>query len=285
MAKIKVLTDSTSDIPAEAVKKYGIEIIPVNIVLNGKTYRDGIDITPETFYKNIQNYKEMYSEAVHYEDYALKYKKLTYECDELIIIHCSKELSKTYENAVKVHEDFKNSHKCKVAVVDSKQCSMGLGLMVIAAARAAHQGTGSDEILSIIRNYIPNTSIFLAVPSLKYLRKGKKISGLKSLIGTAVGLKPVLAIEDGKLAVKSKLFGKQRNMMLEMLDFITKDIGESSIELGITHAGAEDLAEELKDIFKQRFSCRNIFVSYTGPSIGINTGPKATGIMYYKHGR
>lgn len=101
----------------------------------------------------------------------------------------------------------------------------------------------------------------------------------------AVGLKPVLAIENGKLAVKSKLFGQQRNMMLEMLDFITKDIGGSSIELGITHAGAEDLADELENIFKQRFSCRNIFVSYTGPSIGINTGPKATGIMYYKYGR
>jgi DegV family protein with EDD domain len=285
MAKIRVLTDSTSDIPAETVKKFGIEIIPVNIILNGKTFRDGVDITPATFYSNIQNYNDMRSEAVHYEDYALKYKKLTYEYDELIIIHCSKELSKTYENALKVHEDFKNSHKCKVAVIDSKQCSMGLGLMVIAAARAAHEGKSSDEILSMIHNYIPNTSIFLAVPSLKYLRKGKKISGLKSLIGTAVGLKPVLAIEDGKLAVKSKLFGQQRNMMLEMLDFITKDIGNSPIELGITHAGAEDLADELKDVFRQKFNCKNIFVSHTGPSIGINTGPKATGIMYYKHGR
>jgi DegV family protein with EDD domain len=285
MAQIKILTDSTSDIPANAIKKYGIEIIPVNIVLNGKTYRDGIDITPQNFYGNIENYDEMYSEAVRYEDYALKYKKLTYECDELIIIHCSKELSKTYENAVRVHEDFKNSHKCKVEVIDSKQCSMGLGLMVIAAARAAQEGKRSDEVLSLIESYIPNTSVFLAVPSLKYLRKGKKISGLKSLIGTAVGLKPVLAIEDGKLAVKSKLFGQQRNMMLEMLDFITKDIGNSPIELGITHAGAEDLADELKDVFKQKFDCNNVFVSYTGPSIGINTGPKATGIMYYKHGR
>jgi DegV family protein with EDD domain len=284
MEKVKIMTDSTSDIPLDFAKQLGIEILPVNLVLDDKTYKDSFEITSQEFYQNFDSYNDMYSQPVPYEDYALKYKQVASENKELIIIHCSKKLSETYNIALKVHEDFRKSHRCKVTIIDSKQGSLGLGLMVIAAAKAAAQKKSSGEIISLVKRHIQNTSTFFGVPHLKYLRKGKKISGFKSLIGTAMGLKPVLAVnKEGMLELKSKLFGEHRNMMLEMLDFIREDIDKHYIDLGIAHANALDIAEELRDVFKAQFKCRQILISFVSPALGSRTGPGSIGLMYYKY--
>jgi DegV family protein with EDD domain len=169
-----------------------------------------------------------------------------------------------------------------VALFDSRQCGLGLGLIVMNAARAALKGYSFTDISGLVRRNIANTATFFGVPSLRYLRRGKKISGLKSLLGSAMRVKPILSIEDGSIVVKSKLFGEHQNMLLEMLDHIEEDIGGSRISLGISHAEAPEQAEELKQAMLKRFDCREAIVSYVGPSIGLNTGPQATGIMYCK---
>lgn len=283
MAGIKIIADSTSDIPKELIEELGIEIIPVNLVLNGKIYLDGIEMPVEEFYKRYETFKEMYSQPVPYEDYVLKYKQWTNQYDEVVIVHISKHLSDTYNVALRVHDDFKNTHACKVSIIDSKHASLGFGMMVIAAARAARAGRSGAEIVAMVKSMISRTSVYLGVPSLKSLRKSKRISGLKSLMGTAMGVKPVLAInEEGKLEIKSKILGKKRNMMLEMLDQITEEVGGSTIDLGIAHAGAPDLARELREVLEHKFNCRNVYVNMVCPSIGINTGPTSTGIMFHK---
>jgi len=282
--KIGIVTDNTADIPEDLKQALDIHTIPTNIVLDGKVYRDGVDITSEEFYRNFHHYKTMVSQPVTYEDYALTYKNLTYEYDELIFVHVSSKLSGTYDIALKVHNDFKGSHNCQVAIIDSLQCSMAYGIPVIAAARMAQKGRSMEAITAQINHILQNLSAFFAVPDLKYLRRGKKISGLRSLVGTAMKVKPVMAIENGVNVVKTKLFGEQKNMILTMLDMIREDIAGRPITLAILQTAAEvSIIRSLREVFQSEFKCLDIFDAYYSPSIGLNMGPASTGIAYYKH--
>ena len=181
--KIGIVTDTISDVPEALIKDLGIHIIPTNVILDGKVYRDGVDLKAEIFYQNFHQYKEMASQPVSYEDYALAYKKLTDAYDGLVFIHVSNKLSATYDIALRVHQDFQDSHNCRVVMIDSLQCGMGYGIAVIAAARMAQQGRNEKDIAAHVAHVLRHTSAFFALPQLKYLRRGRKISGLKSLVG------------------------------------------------------------------------------------------------------
>jgi DegV family protein with EDD domain len=277
-----ILTDSTADIPGNVARDLGIEVFPVNVVLDGKTYKDGIDINIMEFYENYENYKTMHTEPIPYQEYALKFMQMTSKYDQILIIHCSSALSENYAIAQKVVNEFKGA-KCRVEVIDSRSCSMGFGVAVVEAAKAFRAGNEFGSVVYEVKRMLDRTTSYLAIPTLKYLRKRKKIGGFKSLMGLALGVKPVLGFEDGKLAVKTRLFGKQPNMILSMLDMIKKDIGDHPITLAIAHGRDLNIVITLRSVFENTFDCREVFRTYFGPSIGINAGPEAIGVMYYKH--
>ncbi len=282
--KIGIVTDSVADVPQHYQHKLDITVVPVGIVIDGKHYRDGVDILVQDFYRNFDRYGQMYSEPVSYADYALIYKKLTYEYDDLICIHCSSKVSTTYANALAVHNDFQASHNCRVAIVDSQQCSMGVGIPVMTAARMAQRGADFETILEQVELMRRNMSTFFGVTNLKHLRKGKKISGMKSLLGAAMKVKPVLSFENGEIMVKTKLFGEKKHMILEMIDMIRNDIAGRPITLAIMQTAAEaSIIQRLRSVFETEFACKNVFDAFVSPSIGINTGPDSTGVIYYKH--
>ncbi len=282
--KIGIVTDSTADVPQHFQHALGITVVPVSIIIDGQRFRDGVDMQVQDFYRNFSQYDEMYSEPVSYEDYALAYKKLTYDYDDLICNHCSSKVSATYQNAVDVHNDFNSSHDCRVAIVDSMQCSMGVGIPVMAAARMAQTGKDFDTIVAQIDLMRDNMSTFFGVTNLKHLRKGKKISGIKSLVGMAMKVKPVLSFEDGQIMVKTKLFGEQQHMILEMIDMIREDIGGRPITLAIMQTAADAaIIQRLRSVFESEFDCKDVLDAYVSPSIGLNTGPDSTGVIYYKH--
>lgn len=280
--KRAILTDSTADIPEYIAKELGIEVLPVNVVLDGKTYKDGIDINIMDFYENYENFESMHTEAIPYQEYALKFMQMTANYDELLIVHCSAALSDNYKVAMQVSKEF-SAHKCKVEIIDSRSCSMGFGVAVIEAARAMKAGREFGSVVYHLNRVLSRTTSYLAIPTLKYLKKRKKISGFKALIGLTMGAKPVLGFEDGKLVVKTRLFGKQPNMILSMLDIIRKDIGDYPINLAIVHGRDLKLVNGLRGVFETNFDCRDIFRTYFGPSIGINAGPEAIGVMFYRH--
>jgi DegV family protein with EDD domain len=278
-----IVTDSTADLPDKIVQHYGIKVMPVNVVLNGKTYKDGVDITRAEFYKKFHDYDSMYTEPVRYEDYALEYLQMIHAYKEIIIIHCSGHLSETVNIARQVQVEFKNHANCRVEVIDSKLCSMSMGMVVIAAAKANAVGRSFDEILRVINTARNRMNAYMAVPTLKYLKKGKKIGGLKALFGLAVGVKPVLEFDDGRMVVKTKLFGKQKNMILTLLDTIKKEVGQSPITLSLIYSGDSSIVINLRDVFTSTFECREVYASRFGPSIGINTGPESYAVFFIRH--
>jgi DegV family protein with EDD domain len=281
MAKIKIVTDSVADMPHDLVSELDIEMLPVNIVLNGKTNRDKVDIHSETFYANIDNYGKMYSQEISYTDYAYIYKELTRQHSHLVIIHCSRSVSGTYENAVAVHRDFAATHTSKVALFDSGQAGLGLGLLVLDAAKAVQAGYNFEEVSHLVKKRLEKVSTFFYVPSLKYLRKGRKISGLKSALASAMRIQPVLTIREGEIVISSSLTGTRSDISQRFLECIQEDLRDREIiNLGIAHAEAPEMAREMKELMLANFACNNVYESYVGPAIGLNTGPGAVGIMY-----
>jgi DegV family protein with EDD domain len=278
-----IVTDSTADLPDNIVQRYGIKVMPVNVVLDGKTLKDGVDITRAEFYEKFHDYNSMYTEPIRYEDYALEYLQMIEAYEEIIIIHCSGQLSETVNVAKRVREEFQNHANCRVEVIDSKLCSMSMGMVVIAAAKASAAGRSFDEILSTIDMARDQMNAYMAVPTLTYLKKGKKISGAKALFGLALGVKPVLEFDDGRMVVKTKLFGKQKNMILALLDTIKEEVGQHPITLSLIYSGDESVVTNLRDVFTSTFECREVYASRFGPSIGINTGPESYAVFFIRH--
>ncbi len=278
-----VITDSTSDIPQKIIDDMNIMVLPVNVILDGKIMKDRVEIKIEDFYEQFDTFSTMSTSAVSYEEFALLYLQLTQNYDEILCIHCSTYLSKTYENVLNVHKDFQHKHDCRVEVIDTKQCGMGLGLIVIEAARLMNSGEDYDEILKSIHNIAGQVCTYIAIPTLKYLKRGNRISGVKAFFASAMGIKPVLGVENGKLVVKTKLLGKQQNLLLSLMDTLTNDIGSAPVTMSISHAKDQTYVPNLVSIFNSKFKCRKIYVTYFGPSIGINTGPETMGVAFYKH--
>jgi len=278
-----IVTDSTADIPEDLLQKYAIKVLPVNLDLDGRVYRDGIDISREVFYNSYDNYHHMASESVRYEDYGLEFVQMVRKYDEILIIHCSSHLSATYQTAVDVNREFGREAECRVEILDSGQCSMGLGLIVLAAAEASIQGVSFERLVSIAGKTRRRMRSYMAIPTLKYLKKNKKIGGMKALFGTAMGVKPVLEMDGGRMVIKSKLFGEQKNMVLAMMENIKEEVGGRPITLSIVYAGNRSLVHNLKEVFASTFDCRDIYISRFGPSIAINTGPESYAVFFASH--
>lgn len=276
-----IVTDSTSDLSRGMVKNLGVKIIPVNVMLDGQNYKDRVQIKIQDFYKNFDKFQTMKTAPVSIEEYSFIYQKLTAMYDEIIFIHCSRHLSKTYDHAVNVHRRFESKSGCRVAVIDSKQCGMGLGLIVLEAAHAVIDGHPFEHIIDLVETLSKKVTTYMTVPTLKYLRANQKISGLKSFFANMLNIKPVLGFEDGRIVVKTKLSGKTENLLLDMVDYIKRDIGDSPVVMALEHARDTRYVQDLQTVFNKRFDCKKMYTTYFGPSIGISTGPETMGVSFF----
>jgi DegV family protein with EDD domain len=277
-----IVTDSTSDLSGNMLRGLDVKIIPVNILLDGQNYKDRVQIKIREFYDNFDRFKTMKTAPVSVEEFSYVYRKLTAGYDEIIFILCSRHLSKTYDHAVKVHQQFGSAHNCRTAVIDSRHCGMGLGLIVLEAARAMKDGRSFEDILGRIEALSGKIITYMTVPTLKYLRANQKISGLKSLVANMMNIRPVLGFDDGRIVVKTKLSGKIDNLLLEMVDYIKKDVGDSPVVMALAHARDTRYVRDLETVFNSRFDCRQMYIACFGPSVGISTGPETMGVSFFK---
>ncbi|MEF8823098.1 MAG: DegV family protein [Desulfohalobiaceae bacterium] len=138
-----------------------------------------------------------------------------------------------------------------------------------------------EEVTDLVSKRLEKVSTFFYVPSLKYLRKGRKISGLKSALASAMRIQPVLTIKSGEIVLSSRLTGESSEISEKFLECIREDLQDKEIiNLGIAHAGDPEMAREMKELMLANFPCNNVYESNVGPAIGLNTGPGSVGVMY-----
>jgi DegV family protein with EDD domain len=271
---VKVVTDSVSDISHAMAGELGITVVPLNIVYNGYTYRDGVDISTDEFYEKLEE------EEIHPttstpapQVFAESYDKLAEEADEILVITIGSKLSATGESAFKGVEIMKK--KCRVAVVVSELAMMAEGLLAIAAAKAARDGASLDELIKLTNSNIPRIGIRIAFDTLEYLQRGGRIGKAQALMGSMLGINPILGIKDGEVFP----FGRERSRA-KAIDYLYKFVaGYSKIEeLAVEDATTPDETGAFVERLGAVFPRERIYLSKVSPVIGTNVGPRAIGV-------
>ena len=278
MSKVRIVTDSTADIPQELVNKYGIIVVPLKVTIGNQVYRDGVDISTAEIIKRLEKdhgFLPATSQPSPGEFVAV-YEKLIQKGEYVISIHLSGKMSGTVQSAqtAKTMTDSRD-----IYIVDSKSASMGLGLIVIAAAIAAKEGKPVREILSIVKEKVERSFVLFLVDTLDYLEKGGRIGKASALLGALLKIKPVLTIdEDGQIIPIEKVRGKIR--AIERIAQIVADRTDSSryynyaVLHGNDYSGFVKLKEELEKVLRDSHSMS----AEIGPVILSHTGPGLTGV-------
>jgi DegV family protein with EDD domain len=275
---VKVVTDSTSDLTPETASELGITVVPLNVhfgtEIGTETYRDGVDLAAEDFYRKLEQSKTLPTTSAPAPGiFAAVYDKLAKETDEILVITISSKLSATYKAAVDGKELRKS--KARLEIIDSLSAMVGLGLIVISAAKAAKAGASLDEVIDVVRSSMGRVDFRLAFDTLEYLRKGGRIGTAQAFLGSALKVNPILTIRDGltegvtRVRCRAKAIDYLCNFVMGF-----PDVEEIAIEDATTPDEAEILAERLCS----RFPHERIYWMKVGPVIGTHVGPHVLGV-------
>jgi DegV family protein with EDD domain len=280
MPKIAIVTDSTSFLPAELIKKYNITVTPLILIWGEQTYLDGVDIQPAEFYTRLETAKTMPSSSqVSPATMQIAFQGLVDKGFEVLGIFISSKLSGTVQSAIQAKEMMEDAGQ-KVTVIDSLATSASLGLVVLAAARAAESGANLSECVVVTEKALRNSGVLFAVSTLDFLHRGGRIGGAQHFIGSALNLKPILALKDGKVEGLERIRTKSKahDRLLELVAERVK--GKSNIRLAALHANASDDAKKLLERAIQEINPIETIFTEVSPVIGTHAGPGTVGLAY-----
>jgi DegV family protein with EDD domain len=281
MAKIRLVTDSTSDIPETVRRQYGIEMVPLKVHFGEETYEDGITIHPGEFYDKLAAASALPTTSQPSPaDFLDIYKKVTAEPGvEIISVHLSSAFSGTYQSAVLAKSLMEG--EADITVVDSKSASYGIGLLVVEAAKAAEAGRSKEEIVALIDKLRREMRIYFLVDTLEYLKKGGRIGKAAALVGSLLQIKPILTIDDdGEVASVEKVRG-QKKAMSRIAELLKHDFGERELQVAVADAKSPDSADELVALLKSNLNIASLTRCEVGPVIGTHTGPGVVAAFAY----
>ncbi len=278
MSGIAIVTDSTSYIPPDLVRKYGLHVAPQILIWGEETLRDGIDIMPDDFYARLKTASVMPTTSqVTIAYFKELFEKLAGEGKQILALLVSSKLSGTISSAVQAKELLP---KAEIEIVDSYSTAMALGFQVLAAARAVESGRTFAEVADVARRASAHTGIVIAVDTLEFLHRGGRIGGAARLLGTALNLKPVLELADGRIEpierVRTK--AKARARLLELIAERVK--GKPNLRLATIHAAAEAEAVELMEQAKALMHPVEAIAALASPVVGSHAGPGTVGLAY-----
>ena len=281
MSKIAIVTDSTAYIPQEILQGLPVFTIPLHVIWGDETYRDNVDITQKVFYERLGSSKIMPSTSQPSpQEFVELYENIAKEYDEILSIHISSQLSGTVDSAIQAKIILS---KLKIEVIDSKSTSMGLGFLVLTAARYVQAGENLLRCKELIESGRNRVRIFFILKTLEFLKRGGRIGSASALLGAALNLKPILMVEEGVI----KPFAKVRTMqkaLIRLTEILKENIeGKTPVHLAIIQAEAEDDAVFLQnEIAKnlEKGDIAELVMAGISPVIGTHAGPGAVGICF-----
>jgi DegV family protein with EDD domain len=266
-----VVTDTSSRLPAGLRDEWAIREVPLHILLEGDDLRDGLDEVPEDVYKC----HATTAAATPAELCAAYQRALTdSDGDGVVAVHISSGLSGTFRAAELTAADLGPA----VRVVDSKSTAMGTGFVALAAARAASAGGDLDTVTDAAAAAVNRTHAFMVVHRLDNLRRSGRIGGAKAWLGTALALKPLLHIDDGKLVLAQRI-RTSRGATTAMIDEVCEVVGEGSAALAVHHVANPDGAREVAAALADRLpACEPAIITPLGPVLALHVGAGALAV-------
>lgn len=267
---VKIVTDSSSDIPPEIARELDITVVPLSVRFGVQTYRDGIDIMPEEFYRRLVDEPvHPATAAMSPGDFASVYDNLAGQAEGIISIHLSQKVSATYNAAVQGRSLMANKG-CPVEVIDSRFVTIALGLITIGAARAAKAGKDMQEIVDQVNALVPCMRVYGILDTLKYVMKGGRLGRAGPIVSSILPVKPVLTMKDGKVAPIGA--ARTRNSAIERLCGLIASVPMVQ-ELGIAHSTTEEELLSFVERIKSILPGVKPVISKLGPALGVHGGP------------
>lgn len=266
---VKIVTDSTADIPAKVAQELDIAVVPLYIHFGQEVYQDGVDITPDDFYQRLTSAPELpKTSAPSSGTFTEVYNKLAAETNEIISIHISTKLSATYNSAIVSQKSLDTN--CHIKVIDSQLTTVALGLIVIIAAKAAQAGANLHEITELITQSISKTHCFATVDTLEYLHKGGRLGKAQTLLGSVLNIKPLITIQNGEVYPLERVRGRSKAIAR-----ICELMGKCSNprEIVVAHATTPDELKSLITCMHTSFPEKQPYESIIGSTIGTYLGP------------
>ena len=271
---VRVVTDSTADLPPEVARELEITVIPLQVLFGNEAFRDGIDLSTAEFFRRLESAPELpRTSQPSVGDFRSVYEEVAKTTERIISIHVSSRFSGTVEGARLAARELIG--KCNIDVIDSGTVSMAMGLAVIAAARAARDGADLDACAAIARSVLRRQRLAVALDTLEYLRRGGRIGRAQAFLGGLLRLKPIVTVREGETFPLTRV--RTRKKALEELLRICLD-GGGVQEAVVMQATTPDDARYLADEVAKRCPGVPVHLGTMGPVIGVHGGPGIIGL-------
>jgi DegV family protein with EDD domain len=280
--KIGLVTDSPADIPADLAAQHGIEVVPSILVIDGKAYADGRDITREQFYTRLPVFKSAPTTAApSIGDFQARYRKLFEAgCEHIISIHTAQKLTSIAGIARQAAADFPD----KITVLESGSLSLGLGFQALAAAKAMEEGAGLEEALAVIQSTRERLRVYAALDTMEYVRRSGRVPAAVAALGGMLRIKPVVELHEGEVRPVSA--SRTTRQATEKLFSLLTALGPLE-RLAILHTNAPKRAREFLDTLmataeRRKWVPRDILIVNVTTVIGTHVGPNGLGVAAVK---
>ncbi len=283
MQKVAIVVDSIACLSWELVEQYKIEIVPIMLLVQGKVYRDMIDMTPsqayELFLKEPESFNTSPASPGHYLE---AYREASNKAKKILCITLSSELSTGYDMALSAREQAKNALPgTTIEVMDSRNVTASQGFIALAAARAAAEGKDMPEVLDIAEKVKEKATFLLLLDTIRHVYRTGRIPKVASQIGSMLNIKPILTTSSG--LVKFKGVARNREHGIErIIRDLREKVGHNPVHIAVMHAYCPDEAEELKKRLDTEFNCVELFITEFTPVMGYATGTGTIGFAFYQ---
>ncbi len=276
---LRIVTDGAADMPAEWVKEYDIDVIPVNIHFGDKTYLQNVDLDNEGFYRLVDETRKVpKTSQPSPHQFAEFYKRIAQAGDTILSIHVTSKLSGTFASAEAAARDL--AGQFRVIPFDSLTGSAGIGMMCRAARLMERAGASVEEILTRLERMRAQCRIVLALDTLEYARMSGRVGTLQAALASVLNVKPIAMLKDGAINMVEKV--RTRHASLERLvEMMAAEFSGKLVDLTVVHSRDPKSAQTLVEQVKSRLSIRDLFVTDLSISVAANLGPGTVGLVIY----
>jgi DegV family protein with EDD domain len=277
---IKIVTDSSSDIPPQLLKELGITVVPLYVRFGNEVFKDKVDISNEEFYKRLVNNNIFPNTAQPSPmDFKQVYEELAKDADGIVSMHLSAKFSGTIQSAQQAREMMNVS--CPVEIIDTESMTIGEGMICMAAARAALAGANLEETVQAARGAVPEIHLMVLFDSLKYLAMGGRIGQAKSMLGSLLNIKPLIGMKDGEVVPISKARSYSKGLE-QQYEFIVRALEDGEVkELAIMYNTKKEEANALAERVSSLYPREKIIMGEIGPILGTHSGPNLTAVCIH----
>jgi len=287
---VRIVTDSTADLPAELARRHQIHVVPLSVTFGRDVYRDGVDLTPEAFYRLVARKDGTHplTSPPAQAEFLATYRMVV-ERSDVVSVHLSERVSHTVVNArAAAKEGREEFRKLRgdgapvLEVVDSMQISTGLALLVLMAARMAQRWLSAHEIRARLEAMRPRVHLLFVADTPEYLARGGRLGKAQAWLGGVLGVKPILGLEEGEVVPVDRVRRADAAHPRVIELFKQRVDVERSVMVGIGHASAPVLAVRLRNLLQDNFTVSEVIENQIGPVVGAHVGPGCVGAAMFQ---